>query len=43
MGAVLAGSETFIEQAWYNKFQIGGGMHRAGIIAAGCLYGLKII
>lgn len=41
MGAVLAGSEEFIEQAWYYKFQIGGGMHQAGIIAAGCLYGLE--
>lgn len=41
MGAVLIGSEEFIEKAWYYKFQIGGGMHQAGIIAAGCLYGLK--
>lgn len=41
MGAVLVGSKEFIEQAWYYKFQIGGGMHQAGIIAAGCLYGLK--
>ncbi|CAK6519374.1 threonine aldolase family protein [Rickettsia helvetica] len=41
MGAVLVGSEKFIEQAWYYKFQIGGGMHQAGIIAAGCLYGLE--
>lgn len=41
MGAVLVGSREFIEQAWYYKFQIGGGMHQAGIIAAGCLYGLK--
>lgn len=41
MGAVLVGSEEFIEKAWYYKFQIGGGMHQAGIIAAGCLYGLK--
>ncbi|AVP87921.1 threonine aldolase [Candidatus Phycorickettsia trachydisci] len=41
MGAVLVGSKEFIEKAWYYKFQIGGGMHQAGIIAAGCLYGLK--
>ncbi|MBL8676213.1 MAG: low specificity L-threonine aldolase, partial [Alphaproteobacteria bacterium] len=41
MGAVLAGSQAFIEDAWYYKFQQGGGLHQAGIIAAGCLYGLK--
>lgn len=41
MGAVLVGSKEFIEKAWYYKFQIGGGMHQAGIIAAGCLYGLQ--
>ena len=41
MGAVLAGNKYFIEEAWYYKFQQGGGMHQAGIIAAGCLYGLK--
>jgi len=41
MGAVLAGSQSFIDEAWYYKFQQGGGMHQAGILAAGCLYGLK--
>ena len=40
MGAVLVGSQEFIEEAWYYKFQQGGGMHQAGILAAGCLYGL---
>ncbi|MDR1139088.1 MAG: threonine aldolase family protein [Rickettsiales bacterium] len=40
MGAVLVGSEEFIEKAWYYKFQIGGGMHQAGIISAACLYAL---
>lgn len=40
MGAVLAGSRSFIEEAWYYKFQQGGGMHQVGILAAGCLYGL---
>lgn len=40
MGAVLAGSRSFIDEAWYYKFQQGGGMHQAGILAAGCLYGL---
>jgi len=40
MGAVLAGSKAFIEEAWYYKFQQGGGLHKAGILAAACLYGL---
>ncbi|WP_341808371.1 threonine aldolase family protein [Wolbachia endosymbiont (group E) of Neria commutata] len=40
IGAVLVGSEEFIEKAWYYKFQIGGTMHQAGIISAACLYGL---
>ncbi len=40
MGAVLAGSKEFIEEAWYYKFQQGGGLHKAGILAAACLYGL---
>ncbi|MBP6104622.1 MAG: threonine aldolase family protein [Gammaproteobacteria bacterium] len=41
IGAVLAGSQSFIEEAWYYKFQQGGGLHQAGILAAGCLYGLE--
>lgn len=41
MGAVLVGSQEFIDNAWYFKFQQGGGMHQAGILAAGCLYGLE--
>ncbi len=41
MGAVLAGSQSFIDETWYYKFQQGGGMHQAGILAAGCLYGLN--
>lgn len=40
-GAVLAGSKEYIDQAWYYKFQQGGGMHQAGIMAAGCLFGLE--
>lgn len=40
MGAVLAGSQELIDKVWYYKFQQGGGMHKAGILAAGCLYGL---
>jgi threonine aldolase len=41
MGAILVGNESFIEEAWYYKFQQGGGMHQAGIVAAGCLYALE--
>ena len=41
IGAVLAGSKSFIDEAWYYKFQQGGGLHQAGILAAGCLYGLQ--
>ena len=41
MGAVLVGNQGFIEEAWYYKFQQGGGMHQAGIVAAGCLYALE--
>ncbi|BBO59245.1 low specificity L-threonine aldolase [Mycoavidus sp. B2-EB] len=41
MGSVLAGTQAFIDEAWYYKFQQGGGLHQAGILAAGCLYGLK--
>lgn len=41
IGAVLAGSRDFIDEAWYYKFQQGGGLHQAGILAAGCLYSLK--
>lgn len=40
VGAVLAGSKEFIEEAWYYKFQQGGGLHQAGILAAGCIYAL---
>ncbi len=41
IGAVLAGSKNFIDEAWYYKFQQGGGLHKAGILAAACLYGLE--
>lgn len=40
MGAVLVGSKKLIDNAWYYKFQQGGGMHQAGILAAACMYGL---
>lgn len=40
VGAVLAGDEDFIHEAWRLKQQMGGAMRQAGIIAAGCLHGL---
>lgn len=40
MGSVLCGSKSFIDEAWYYKFQQGGSMHQVGILAAGCLYAL---
>jgi threonine aldolase len=41
VGAVLAGSRTFIEDAWRFKQRFGGAMRQAGIIAAACLYALE--
>jgi threonine aldolase len=40
VGAALAGSVEFIEEAWYWKQRFGGAMRQAGIIAAGALYSL---
>jgi threonine aldolase len=40
VGAALAGSKSFIEEAWRWKHQFGGAMRQAGIIAAGALYAL---
>jgi len=40
VGAVLAGSEEFIKQAWRIKQQWGGAMRQSGIIASMCLYAL---
>ena len=40
MGAALAGSKEFIQEAWRWKHQFGGAMRQAGIIAAGALYAL---
>lgn len=40
VGAVLAGSSDFIDQAWRWKQRLGGAMRQAGIIAAGCLHAL---
>jgi threonine aldolase len=40
LGAVLAGSEETIEQAWQGKFLFGGAMRQAGVVAAAALYAL---
>jgi threonine aldolase len=40
VGAALAGSKDFIEEAWRWKHQFGGAMRQAGILAAGALYAL---
>lgn len=41
VGAVLAGSGEFIEQAWRFKQRFGGAMRQAGIIAAAGVYALR--
>ena len=40
IGACLAGSRGFIEEAWRLKQQMGGAMRQAGIVAAAALYAL---
>ncbi len=40
VGAVIAGTEDFIEEAWIWKHRMGGAMRQAGIIAAAGLYAL---
>ena len=40
VGAVLAGSRDFIDQAWRWKQRLGGSMRQAGICAAACVYAL---
>lgn len=40
VGAVLAGSQELIAEAWRWKQMTGGAMRQAGIVAAGCLYAL---
>ncbi|WP_235035299.1 low specificity L-threonine aldolase, partial [Roseomonas sp. 18066] len=40
LGAVLAGSEEFIGQAWRWKQRLGGSMRQAGIVAAACIHAL---
>ena len=41
VGAVLAGSADFIEQAWQWKQRMGGAMRQSGSIAAAGVYALK--
>jgi threonine aldolase len=41
VGAVLAGSRDFIDEAWRLKQRLGGAMRQAGIIAAGGIYALR--
>jgi threonine aldolase len=41
VGAVLAGSAAFIEEAWRYKQRFGGAMRQAGIIAAGGVFALR--
>ncbi len=41
VGAVLAGSAAFIEEAWRCKQRMGGAMRQAGIVAAAGIYALE--
>ena len=41
MGAALAGTRAFIDEAWRCKQQMGGAMRQAGIIAAGGVWALR--
>lgn len=41
VGAVLAGSKEFVEEAWRLKQRTGGAMRQAGIIAAAGIYALE--
>src|SRR2546427_11373768 len=41
VGAAMAGSRAFIDEAWRGKQQMGGAMRQAGIIAAGGVYALR--
>jgi threonine aldolase len=40
LGAVLAGSAAFVEEAWEGKFLFGGALRQSGVVAAGMLYAL---
>jgi len=41
MGAILAGSDELIEEAWRLKFLFGGALRQAGVVAAAMLYALE--
>lgn len=41
VGAALAGSRAFIEEAWRLKQQMGGAMRQSGVVAAMCQYALN--
>jgi len=41
VGAAMAGSRAFIDEAWRCKQQMGGAMRQAGIIAAGGVFALR--
>jgi threonine aldolase len=40
VGAVLAGSRAFIDEAWALKQRTGGAMRQSGVLAAMCLHAL---
>jgi len=40
LGAVLCGSEPFIDEAWRWKQRLGGSLRQAGVCAAACIYAL---
>jgi threonine aldolase len=40
LGAVLCGSENFIDEAWRWKQRLGGSLRQGGICAAACTYAL---
>jgi len=40
VGAVMAGSDAFIDQVWRWKQRLGGAMRQAGICAAACIHAL---
>ena len=40
LGAVLAGSQELIAEAWRFKQMLGGAFRQSGLMAAGCLYAL---
>ena len=41
LGAVLCGSEAFIDEAWRWKQRLGGSLRQAGVCAAACIYALE--